>query len=127
MAWSVDGKSNPGVLHVVLAGAVSAEEMAAFVRADIAAVEAFGGEDYRIFADVRGLYPLSPEATAELAKAKAFSAKRNNFRGSAVWVASALVAMQHHRTSVDSGVMDTELISEDEAACWAHLKRVKRR
>jgi hypothetical protein len=60
-------------------------------------------------------------------EAKKYSASRPNFRGSAVLVASATIAMQHRRTSIGGGVMDTELISDDEAELRAHLARVHRR
>ena len=105
---------------------MSAEEMQAFAAAHNAAVDAFQGGDYRIFCDIRKLSPLSPEAAVALEQAKGYSAKQTGFRGSAVLVVGKLVAMQHQRTSVASGVMNTELISEDEAACWAHLAQVKR-
>lgn len=110
----------------MLEGPVSASEMSDFVQAHNLAIDAFGGAEYRVFCDIRGLFPLSPEAAAEFEKGKAYSAKHANFQGSAVLVASKLVAMQHQRTSVSGGVMSTELISEDEGACWEHLKRVKR-
>jgi hypothetical protein len=58
--------------------------------------------------------------------AKAYSASLPNFQGSAVLVTSQVIAMQHRRTSTDSGVMDTELISDDEEACREHLRRVQR-
>ena len=107
-------------------GAIAASDMEAFVAAHNAAIDAFRGRDYRVFCDIRGLLPLSPESATIFEQAKSYSAKQKNFRGSAVWVASKLVAMQHQRTSVASGVMNTELISEDEAACWAHLAQVAR-
>jgi hypothetical protein len=34
--------------------------------------------------------------------------------------------MQHRRTSQSSGILDSTLMSDDEAACWAHLAKVKR-
>jgi len=44
-----------------------------------------------------------------------------------VLVASALIAMQHRRTSMDGGVMSTELISQDIRALEQHLRTVYRR
>ena len=58
--------------------------------------------------------------------AKQHSASKPNFQGSAVLVSSQVVAMQHRRTSSAGGVLETELISDDEAACWEHLRRVRR-
>ena len=125
MVWSVDGKSKVGVLQLSLQGAISEAEMAEFASAHNAAIDASVG-DYRVFCDIRALLPLSPEAASVLERAKGYSAKHSKFQGSAVWVASKLIAMQHQRTSVASGVMNTELISEDQDACWAHLSQVKR-
>ncbi len=124
--WSLDGEGKPGILVMRLTGTFSEDEMRAFVAAHNAAIDAFGGKDYRVFCDIRELRPLSPACAELLEKAKAYSSAHSNFQGSAVLVASKLVALQHQRTSVSGGVMDTELISEDEEQCMAHLARVKR-
>jgi hypothetical protein len=100
--------------------------MELFVIEHNAAVDGFNGADYRVLCDLRGLSPLSPEASAVFERAKAYSAARRNFRGSAVLIASALVALQHERTSTASGVMSTELITDDEDAAQRHLAAIKR-
>jgi hypothetical protein len=124
--WEVDGTSRPGIVTMRLSGIIDEKEMAEFVLAHNAAIDALGKRDYRVFCDIRDLKPLSPVASDLLEKAKAYSAAHSNFRGSAVLVSSATVAMQHRRTSTSGGVMDTELISHDEAACWAHIATVQR-
>jgi hypothetical protein len=124
--WNVDGSTRPGILALRLEGTLAEDEMDAFVRAHDAAIDAFGGADYRVFCDIRQLRPLSPKCAALFEQAKSYSNAHRNFRGSAVLVASKLVALQHQRTSTSSGVMPTELISEDEDACWKHLARVHR-
>jgi len=124
--WNVDAATRPGVLSLRLEGTLSEDEMGAFVRAHDAAIDAFGTTDYRVFCDIRELRPLSPKCAALFEQAKSYSNSHRNFRGSAVLVASKLIALQHQRTSAASGVMPTELISEDEAACWKHLARVHR-
>lgn len=126
-SWSVDGESRRGILQLRLEGSLSEEEVTDFVTAHNAAIDAFRGADYRVFCDIRDMRPLSPKATARFEQAKAYSSARPNFQGSAVLAASKIVALQHQRTSVSGGVMDTELITEDEAACWAHLARIRRR
>lgn len=125
-SWNVDGSTRPGVLMLRLEGVLSEKEMNAFVRTHDAAIDAFAGADYRVFCDIRELKPLSPKCAALFEEAKTYSNAHPNFRGSAVLVASKLVALQHQRTSTSSGVMTTELISEDEAACWKHLAHVRR-
>lgn len=125
--WNVDTKRQPGILWLELQGLIEPDEMKAFVAAHNAAVDGFAGHDYKIFCDVRNLAPLSSECAELFEKAKAYSSSHPNFRGSGVWVASALIAMQHRRTSTSGGVMDTELISEDEKALWDHLRKVYRK
>jgi len=107
-------------------GALSNEEMHAFVLEHNTAIDALRGAAYRVFCNLRNMQPLSPEASQQFLLAKQYSAAHPNFEGSAVLVASSLIAMQHRRTSVEGGVMESELISDDEAACWAHLRRVQR-
>lgn len=124
--WLVDNTSTPGVLRLELEGIFSFDEMAAFVEAHDRAIDDFRGGDYRVFCDIRNLRPLSPEAAGRFEKGKAYSAAHPNFQGSAVLVSSKLVGLQHQRTSIGGGVMETELITDDEAACWEHLKNVRR-
>lgn len=125
--YVVDSTSKPGIVCLRLRGCMSVEEMKRFVAEHDAAITALKGAPYRVFCDLRELAPLSPECTALFGSAKAFSARQPNFQGSAVWVSSSVVSMQHRRTSQESGVMDTELITDDEGACWKHLRRVSRR
>lgn len=124
--WSVDSKSRPGILWLKLEGTMSAEDMRAFVADHNRGVDSFRGADYRVLCDIRKLAPLSPEAATSFELAKAYSASHKNFQGSAVLVESKLVALQHQRTSVSGGVMSTELITDNEAACHAHLATVRR-
>jgi hypothetical protein len=124
--WEIDAISRPGILVMRFRGQLSAREMTNFVAAHNAAVDACRGADYRVFCDIRELLPLSPECTELFETAKAYSASHPNFQGSAVLMSSQLVAMQHKRTSVAGGVWSSELMSADEAACWAHLSSVTR-
>jgi hypothetical protein len=124
--WTVDNVSEPGILRLALRGRISLEEMRAFVAAHNRAIDQFDGTDYKVFCDIRELVPLAPDCAALLEQAKKYSDSHRNFRGSAVWVASAVVSMQHARTSRTSGVASTELMSSDEAALREHLSKVWR-
>lgn len=126
-SWEVNTKEKPGILMLRLKGSLSVEQMQDFLRAHNAAVDAYQGATYRVFCDIRELMPLSPPAAALMERTKAYSASQSTFMGSAVLAAGSLVAMQHRRTSVTGGVIDTELISEDENACWQHLREVTRK
>ena len=125
-SFQVDTTSEPGIVILRLIGALTLEEMRAFVRTHNEAIDALNGSPYRVFCDLREMSPLSPDAAKEMESAKMHSASLPNFQGSAVLVSSPMIAMQHRRTSTDSGVIDTELISDDPEACREHLRRVQR-
>jgi hypothetical protein len=109
-----------------LTGALQTEDVRQFVVAHNAAVDAMRGGDYKVWLDLRGMEPLSPEATEVMEQAKSYSSKHPNFRGSAVLVNRAMILLQHRRTSVSSGLIDSELLSDDEAVCKRHLASVHR-
>lgn len=125
--WVVDTKKEPGILHLELEGSFNLDDMKAFVAAHNKAIDEMNGAEYRVFCDIRKLAPLKAECAELMEKAKQHSSSQFNFRGSAVWVASSIVAMQHKRTSQTGGVLETELISEDETALREHLRKVFRR
>jgi hypothetical protein len=124
--YAVDTETHKGVLSLTLSGLMSEADMQRFVAEHNAAVDSYRGRPYRVFCDIRELHPLSPECAALFEQAKAHSASRFNFQGSAVLAVSSVVAMQHRRTSAASGVLTTEFFSDDEAKCWAHLRQVRR-
>ncbi len=107
-------------------GLLTPGEIAKFVQAHNRAIDEYKGRDYKIWCDLSKMEPLSPGCTTLLEKAKQYSSSRKNFRGSAVLVTSAIVAMQNRRTSIDGGISSTELVSEDVIALRAHLKSVHR-
>ena len=122
--WTID--VSDGLLSLRMEGSFSVPEIMAFVVAHNAAVDFFGGAEYRVFCDIRELRALNPACGEQFEKAKAHSAGQAGFQGSAVLVSSKIVAMQHQRSSVMSGVMSTELISHSEEECRAHLASVRR-
>ncbi|HKQ70585.1 MAG TPA: hypothetical protein VJT73_14660 [Polyangiaceae bacterium] len=124
--FAFDVTSEPGIIRMVLKGTFGVTEMRKFVVAHNRAVDSMGQQPYRVWVDIRELLPISPECTEIMEEAKRYSAARPNFRGSAVFVASATVALQHRRTSVSGGVMGSELISNDEAELREHLATVNR-
>jgi hypothetical protein len=125
--WKVDSTSTPGILRIALEGRLTADEMKAFVAAHNRAIDDYHGADYKVWCDISALAVLSQDCVALFEQAKSFSSRRPNFRGSAVLVASAVVALQHRRTSLEGGVIATELISHDVHALEQHLRTVYRR
>jgi hypothetical protein len=124
--FEVDTTSMPGVIRLVLRGSLKLEEVREFVALHNAAIDAKRGADYKVFVDLRALEPLSPEATELMEESKRYSNQHPNFRGSAVLASRATILLQHRRTSVSSGVIDSELLSDDEAECRRHLASVYR-
>ena len=125
--WSVDIVSEPGVLRLCLRGRITAPEITAFVAAHNDAIDSLAGGDYKVWCDLRELEPLDPECALVFEQAKRYSQSRPNFRGSSVLVSSSTIGLQHRLTSIRSGVMNTELISDDESALREHLRAVYRR
>jgi hypothetical protein len=126
--FSVRTDRKPGILWIEIEGFMTVDDAKAYVAAHKVAVDSFGDRDYKVFGDIRKMSTLSPECTALFEVAKKYSNARPNFRGSAIWVASSVIAAeQHRRTSISSGVANTELIDSDERALWAHLDKVYRK
>ncbi|HEX2689562.1 MAG TPA: hypothetical protein VHN14_23245 [Kofleriaceae bacterium] len=125
--WNVDATSVPGILRLTLEGRLTLEEMTAFVDSHNRAIDGYGDRDYKVWCDLSKMSTLSQECVGMFEKAKQYSNAHRNFRGSAVLVASAVVAQQHRRTSFDSGVLSTELISQDLKVLQDHLRTVYRR
>jgi hypothetical protein len=124
--WNVDASSTPGILRLSLEGRFTSEEMAAFVEAHNRAIDGYDGKDFKVWCDISKLLTLSQDCAGMFEKAKQYSNAHKNFRGSAVLATNAVVALQHRRTSSDSGVMNTELISQDVKALEEHLRTVYR-
>jgi hypothetical protein len=120
-AYTVDTDSRAGQLHFMLEGLLTAAEARAFVAAHNRAVDELSDRDYVVFGDMRAARPLSLECAEIIEQAKRYSAGKRNFRGSAILVKDAVVALQHRRTSVSGGVTATELISHSEEECREHL------
>lgn len=125
--WRVDATSEPGILRLKLVGLLSPAQIAAFVEAHNRAIDEYGPHDYKVWVDLSEMEPLSPEASAILEKSKRYSNSRPNFRGSSVLVSKGSVALQHRHTSIRSGVMSTEVISDDVEVLMEHLRTVYRR
>lgn len=125
--WRIDVTSEPGVLRVKLAGALTAQEITEFASAHNAAIDDFRGADYKLWLDLSEMEPLCAEGTSIIEQAKRYSSAHTNFRGSSAFISEGTVALQHRHTSIRSGVIASELISDDLSALRAHLQSVYRR
>lgn len=124
--WEVDSAGEPGILRLTVRGRIGMASMKQFVVAHNAAIDGYEGADYKVLCDIRAMQPLAPDVAELFGQAKVYSDAQPNFRGSAVWTSSAVVSLQHARTSKTSGVAPTELISSDEKALREHLAKVWR-
>lgn len=128
--WSVDVASEPGVqqrlLRLRLSGRMTPQEIASFVEAHNRAIDSLDGADYKVWCDLTELVALDTECSMLFEQAKRYSQSRPSFRGSSVLVSSNAIALQHRVTSIRSGVMNTEMISDDAAALREHLRTVYR-
>lgn len=127
MPYTIDTTTMPGVLWLRLWGSIKPIEMESFLAEHNAAIDAYSGRTYRVLCDLRKLAPLPPQASTAFESAKAYSAAHLNFQGSAVLIDSALVALQHERTSTTAGVISSELITDSEEAALNHLASIDRK
>lgn len=113
--WRVAYEPSQRLLILELKDQVGVGEMRALARAHARALEATGGEDFRVLVDLRGLYPLDSQAAELLSDMKRVAAHLAGYRGRAVLVDSATVAMQQRNTTLEEGGDDAEIITMDEA------------
>jgi hypothetical protein len=126
-SWSIDTVSEPGVVRIRLEGVLTEREAAEYVVAHNRAIDSIGTSDYKVWVDMTALEPLSQESGLIIEQAKRYSQAHVNFRGSSVLVSRATVGLQQRITSIRSGVLSTEMISDDPAALREHLRTVYRR
>ena len=126
--WRVTYEPDAHVLFVRLADHVSLTDIRDVAEAHARALEATGGQPFKVFVDLRGLFPLEAEAVVWLGAMKRVAMEHGACRGIAVLADSATVAMQQRRTRVRDTAgggrvtpgtparpLDDELITLDEA------------
>lgn len=112
--WRIEYDPAQRLLTMRLTREVRESDMRALARAHAQALEATGGEPFFVFADLRGLFPLDAEAAAIFADMKRVARALEGYRGRAVLVDSATVAMQQRNATLEDGGDDSELITLDE-------------
>jgi hypothetical protein len=109
--WRIDYDPTQRLLTLRLSQEVREVEMRALARSHAQALEATAGHAFRVFVDMRGLHPLDLEGAAIFADMKRVAAKLDGYRGRAVLVDSATVAMQQRNATLEDGGDPTELIT----------------
>lgn len=110
--WRIELDPDEGRLSLRLTDHVSASQMRELASAHVEALERTGGVPFKVFIDLRGLFPLESDAVAILGAMKRMAAELPGFRGLAILADSPTVAMQQRRTRVGATTdPDRELIT----------------
>ena len=118
--WRIEYDPGERLLTMRLRDHVGLVEMRAVNRAHARALEATGGDGFRVFVDLRGLHPLDTPSAELLADMKRVAMALEGYGGRAVLVDSATVAMQQRNTTLEDGGDPRELITLEpsEADRW---------
>lgn len=112
--WRIELDPDQHQLSIRLTDHVSASQMRELATAHTEALEHAGTEPFKVFIDLRGLFPLESDAVAIMGAMKRIAADMPGFRGFAILADSPTVAMQQRRTRVDPTTHpDRELITLD--------------
>ena len=121
--WRIAYEPETRVLSVQLRGDADATQCHALARAHVRALEATGGQVFKVFLDLRGLRPLEGEAISIVADMKRVAAALPGCDGVAVLADSPTVAMQQHRTRIHDGTdPGHELVTLDEVEAQRFLR-----
>ena len=118
--WRIEYDPGDRLLTMRLREHVGLVEMRALNRAHARALEATGGDDFRVFLDLRGLHPLDTSSAELLADMKRVALSLDGYQGRVVLVDSATVAMQQRNQTLEDGGDERELITLEpgEADRW---------
>ncbi len=120
--WKIHFNPNERRLSIRLKDEAPADQLRELAVAHARALEATAGQPFKVFIDMRRLFPLEPEAVTILAEIKRVAASIDGCRGMVVLADSATVAMQQHRTRQRGrGPRDLELITLDEVEALRFL------
>lgn len=122
--WRVAYDPDERLLTLRLTAHVGVGQMRALARAHAEALEATGGEPFRVLTDLRGLYPLDGPAADVLSDMKRVAAQLDGYRGRAVLVDSPTVAMQQRNTTYEEGGDDAELVTMNEREAFAYVREL---
>lgn len=123
--WRVEFDPDERLLTLRLTHHVGAAQMRNLAHAHARALEATGGEPFRVLVDLRGLYPLDGPAAEILGDMKRVAAHLDGYLGRAVLVDSPTVAMQQRNTTFEEGGDDREVITMDERNARAFVTRLR--
>ena len=112
--WRIEFDPEQKRLSIRLTDHVSASQMRDLASAHAEALENAGDQPFKVFVDLRGLFPLESDAVAIMGAMKRIASEVSGCRGFAILADSPTVAMQQRRTRVDPATHpDRELITLD--------------
>lgn len=112
--WRIDFDPDQQLLSIWLKGTVSPLQMREVAEANAKALECTGGGPFKLFLDLRELFPLESEAVTLLGDIKKIAVGVPGCGGLAIVADSPTVAMQQQRTRIREGsVSEHELITLD--------------
>jgi hypothetical protein len=120
--WYVEFDPTKKLLTLRLSASVTAQALRPMMRAHAQALAATGGSDFGVLADLRGLAPLDRESANLFSEVKRSAVALPGFRARAVLVDSATIALQQKRSSIDTDTTQFELVTNDEAEAFQHLR-----
>lgn len=122
--WRVEFDPDCQLLRIRLTREVDLSEMRLLARAHARALEATGGEPFRVLVDLRGLRPLDTQAAELLRDMKRVAVRLEGYRGRAVVVDSPTVAMQQHNATLEEGGDEREFITMEETQAQSFLSKL---
>jgi hypothetical protein len=105
-----------GRLTVRLRDHVSPMQLRDVAEAHARALEATGGEHFKVLLDLRGLFPLEADAVSLLGEIKAIAAELGTCRGLVILVDSPTVALQQRRSRLLDEHFEHEIVQDEAEA-----------
>ena len=116
--WRIEFDPKVRVVSIRLTDYVGLMQVRDLATAHAEALEHTGGDEFKVYCDLRGLFPLDAESVAIFGDMKRIAASLPGWRGAIILVDSATIAMQQRRTTPTTATGEAttaELITSDEA------------
>lgn len=120
--WRIEYEPDESLLTLVLTRHVTPPEMKELGRAHARALESTGGRPFGVLVDLRGLYPLDGQSAELLSDMRRVAASLEGYRGRAVVVDSATIAMQQRNATMEDGGDELEVITWQLDEARAHVR-----
>jgi len=120
--WRVEFDPDEHLLKLSMREVVFGRDMRDLSKAHARALEATGGQPFKVLLDLRGLHPLDSEAARTLGDMKRVAASLDGYGGRAVLVDSATIAMQQRNATIEDGGDSQELITQTESDALDYVR-----